>query len=192
MASHGASVLQHHFENQEQQKEASSLGMWVFLLTELMFFGGMFMAYLAYRQIYPESFAAASSMLNVSLGASNTVVLICSSLTMALAVRCAATGYRQMTVVFLTLTLLLGSTFLGIKGIEYHDKFVHHEVPGAQFPSTQLARGRGYVARQFVFRALLRHDRFARQPHDHRRRHSNFPDRPGSPGGLLARMAHPG
>jgi cytochrome c oxidase subunit 3 len=133
LASHGATVLRHHFENEEQQKEASSLGMWVFLLTELMFFGGMFMAYLAYRQHYPDAFAAASSKLNVTLGAVNTVVLICSSLTMAMAVHSAALGKQKMIVLFLTATLLLGGVFLGVKAKEYHDKFVHHEVPGANF-----------------------------------------------------------
>jgi cytochrome c oxidase subunit 3 len=131
--SHGATLLRHHFENEDQQKEASSLGMWVFLLTEIMFFGGMFMAYLAYRQLYPEAFAAASSKLDVTLGAMNTVVLICSSLTMAMAVHSAALGKQKMIVVYLIATLLLGGVFLGIKTKEYHDKFVHHEVPGANF-----------------------------------------------------------
>jgi cytochrome c oxidase subunit 3 len=131
--SHGATVLRHHFENEEQQKEASSLGMWVFLLTEIMFFGGMFMAYLAYRQLYPDSFAAASSKLNVTLGAMNTVVLICSSLTMAMAVHSAALGKQKAIVLYLVATLFLGSIFLGIKAKEYSDKFVHHEVPGANF-----------------------------------------------------------
>ena len=107
--------------------------MWVFLLTEIMFFGGMFMAYLAYRQIYPDSFAAASSKLDVTLGAMNTVVLICSSLTMAMAVHSAALGKQKMIVFYLVATLALGSVFLGIKTKEYHDKFVHHEVPGADF-----------------------------------------------------------
>ena len=132
MASH-STVLRHHFENEDQQKEASSLGMWVFLLTEIMFFGGMFMAYLAYRQIYPDSFAAASSKLDVTLGAMNTLVLIGSSLTMAMAVHSAALGKKNLIVLFLVATLLLGSVFLGIKAKEYHDKFVHHEVPGANF-----------------------------------------------------------
>jgi cytochrome c oxidase subunit 3 len=132
LASH-STVLRHHFENEDQQKEASSLGMWVFLLTEIMFFGGMFMAYLAYRQIYPDSFAAASSKLDVTLGAMNTLVLIGSSLTMAMAVHSAALGKKNLIVLFLVATLLLGSVFLGIKAKEYHDKFVHHEVPGANF-----------------------------------------------------------
>jgi cytochrome c oxidase subunit 3 len=132
--SHGtATLLRHHFENEDQQKEASSLGMWVFLLTEIMFFGGMFMAYLAYRQLYPDAFAAASFKLSIPLGASNTIVLICSSLTMAMAVHSAALGKKNATVIFLILTLILGCVFLGIKGIEYHDKWVHHEVPGANF-----------------------------------------------------------
>jgi cytochrome c oxidase subunit 3 len=132
--SHGtATVLRHHFENEEQQKEASSLGMWVFLLTEIMFFGGMFMAYLAYRQLYPDSFAAASFKLDIPLGAANTVVLIVSSLTMAMAVHSAAVGKQKLIVLFLILTLILGFVFLGIKSVEYYDKFVHHEVPGANF-----------------------------------------------------------
>jgi len=132
LASH-ATTLRHHFENQEQQQEASSLGMWVFLLTEIMFFGGMFMAYLAYRQIYSESFAAASSKLDVTLGAVNTIVLICSSLTMAMAVRSAAVGKQKMIVFFLIATLFFGGIFLGVKAKEYHDKYVHHEIPGANF-----------------------------------------------------------
>jgi cytochrome c oxidase subunit III len=141
LASHGATVLRHHFENEEQQKEASSLGMWVFLLTEIMFFGGMFMAYLAYRQLYPDSFAAASFKLNIPLGATNTIVLICSSLTMAMAVHSAATGKQRLIVIFLILTLILGFVFLGIKGVEYHDKFVHHEVPGPNFHPEDWPKG---------------------------------------------------
>jgi len=133
LASHEATVLRHHFENEEQQKEASSLGMWVFLLTEIMFFGGMFMAYLAYRQQFPEVFAAASFKLNIPLGATNTIVLICSSLTMAMSVHSAALGKQRATVIYLILTLILGFAFLGIKGVEYYDKFQHNEVPGANF-----------------------------------------------------------
>jgi cytochrome c oxidase subunit 3 len=132
LASH-ATALRHHFQNDDQQKEASSLGMWVFLLTEIMFFGGMFMAYLAYRQLYPEAFAAASFKLNIKLGAANTIVLIVSSFTMASAVHAAAVGKQKLTVICLILTLILGFAFLGIKTIEYMDKFEHHEVPGANF-----------------------------------------------------------
>ena len=84
--------LQHHFYSMEQQLEASVLGMWVFLVTEIMFFGGMFMIYILYRVLYPEAWVLGSNHLNVPLGALNTAVLICSSLTMALAVRSAQVG----------------------------------------------------------------------------------------------------
>jgi cytochrome c oxidase subunit III len=127
------STVQHHFENAEQQKDASTVGMWVFLVTEVMFFGGLFLAYFVYRQAYPAAFASASNKTNLLIGAANTTVLICSSLTMALAVRCAAVGKKNLIVLFLVLTLLLGGTFLGVKAYEYHDKWVHHEVPGHNF-----------------------------------------------------------
>jgi cytochrome c oxidase subunit 3 len=132
LASHSA-ALQHHFEDAEQQKDASTIGMWVFLLTEIMFFGGLFLAYFVYRQAYPAAFASASNKTNLLIGAANTTVLICSSLTMALAVHFAAVGKKQLLVLFLILTLLLGGTFLGVKGYEYYDKYVHHEIPGAHF-----------------------------------------------------------
>ena len=125
--------LQHHFYSMEQQLEASTLGMWVFLVTEVMFFGGMFMAYLAYRVMYPEAWLAGSNHLNVPLGALNTAVLICSSLTMVLAVRAAQIGSRSGQIVNLILTILLGTVFLVVKYFEYKDKFVHHLVPGPNF-----------------------------------------------------------
>ena len=126
-------TLKHHFENAEQQKDASTVGMWVFLVTEIMFFGGLFLAYFAYRQAYPAAFASASNKTNLWIGAVNTTVLICSSLTMALGVNAAALGKRGLLILFLVLTLLLGSVFLGVKAYEYHDKWVHHEVPGEHF-----------------------------------------------------------
>ena len=127
------SALQHHFENAEQQRDASTIGMWSFLLTEIMFFGGLFLAYFAYRQAYPLAFASASLKTDLWLGAANTTVLIGSSLTMALAVHFAAIGKRQLLVLFLILTLILGGVFLGVKAYEYHDKWVHHEIPGPHF-----------------------------------------------------------
>ncbi len=143
MDSHGAVVsseadaphghVEHHFEDAAQQKDAATVGMWVFLVTEVMFFGGMFLAYFAYRQAYPAAFASASNKTNLLIGAANTTVLICSSLTMAFAVRCAAIGKKNLVVLFLILTMLLGGTFLGVKAYEYHDKWVHHEVPGHNF-----------------------------------------------------------
>jgi cytochrome c oxidase subunit 3 len=126
--------LQHHFDDMAQQSEASTLGMWVFLVTEIMFFGGLFTAYLVYRHASPEGFAEASHHLNVAWGAVNTIVLIVSSLTMALGVRAAQTSAPPRTQVgWILATMVLGAMFLGVKAIEYTDKFRHHLVPGPNF-----------------------------------------------------------
>jgi cytochrome c oxidase subunit 3 len=125
--------LQHHFYSMEQQLEASILGMWVFLVTEVMFFGGLFMAYIVYRTAYPEAWEKSSQELNVILGGVNTAVLICSSLTMALAVRAAQVGSRMGQVVNLILTIIFGTVFLVVKYFEYASKFEHHLVPGPHF-----------------------------------------------------------
>src|SRR4051794_18238608 len=101
--------LQHHFEDLGQQHEASTLGMWAFLTTEILFFGGVLMAYWVYRIMYPEAWALGAAQQNWRLGAANTIVLIISSLTMALAVRNAQLGRRMGVVVMLVLTLLFGS-----------------------------------------------------------------------------------
>jgi cytochrome c oxidase subunit 3 len=111
---HGHPALQHHFENMEQQREAGTLGMWVFLVTEIMFFGGMFLAYTIYRWEFPGAFASASNHLDITLGAVNTGVLILSSFTMAMAVYFTQVGKTRLQVWCLVLTLLLGLTFLGI------------------------------------------------------------------------------
>jgi cytochrome c oxidase subunit 3 len=124
---------QHQFDDAAQQRHASWLGMWIFLATEVMFFGGLFTGYAFYRSAYPLAFADASNHLEVWLGAINTAVLICSSFTMALAVHSAETGRRKALVNFLLLTIVLGSVFLGIKFSEYHAKFVEHLVPGVSF-----------------------------------------------------------
>jgi cytochrome c oxidase subunit 3 len=126
-------ALRHHFASREQQKDASTLGMWVFLVTEVMFFGGMFTAYVVYRTWYPQAFAAASHHLDIVLGGLNTAVLIASSLTMALAVRAGQLGARRALMLFLILTMALGSVFLGVKAVEWHHKFVEHHVPGPNF-----------------------------------------------------------
>jgi len=126
-------ALQHHFESLEQQLEASTLGMWLFLVTEVMFFGGMLCAYMLYRIWYPVAWAEGSNELNIVMGGTNTAVLIFSSLTMALAVRSAQTGHRKGTMVFLVLTMVLGLTFLVIKFFEYKEKFELHHVPGPNF-----------------------------------------------------------
>ncbi|HEX7136908.1 MAG TPA: cytochrome c oxidase subunit 3 family protein [Vicinamibacterales bacterium] len=126
-------ALAHHFDNLDQQREATTLGMWVFLVTEVLFFGGLFMVYTVYRSWYPDAFAAASHELDVVLGTVNTAVLITSSLTMALAVHAAQLNQRKLLTMFLVLTILLGATFLGIKSVEYYHKFVEHHIPGPGF-----------------------------------------------------------
>src|SRR5262249_49958784 len=119
---HAHRSLQHHFEDMEQQREAGTLGMWVFLVTELMFFGGMFLAYTLYRSKFPADFASASNHLDITLGAVNTAVLIVSSFTMASAVYFTQVGKQRPQILCLVMTLVLGLTFLGIKAVEYYDK----------------------------------------------------------------------
>jgi len=132
---HGHPALQHHFENMEQQREAGTLGMWVFLVTEIMFFGGMFLAYTLYRSTYPDAFATASNHLDITLGAVNTGVLILSSFTMAMAVYFTQIGKQRPQVLCLILTLILGVTFLGIKAVEYKAKYDDRLIPGSLIPS---------------------------------------------------------
>jgi cytochrome c oxidase subunit 3 len=127
------SWLKHHFDDPAQQFDSAVLGMWAFLLTEIMFFGGMFGAYTIYRASYPGAFAATSQYMDVTLGAINTAVLICSSLTMALAVRAAQLGQRNLIILMLILTLIFGFAFLGVKAYEYHSKYVEHLIPGLGF-----------------------------------------------------------
>ena len=130
---HAGAAQAHHFDSPAQQREAATLGMWVFLVTEIMFFGGLFLAYVVYRSMFPHAFAAASHELDIVLGTTNTAVLIASSLTMALAVRSAQLGRRLSVILCLILTMALGGVFLGIKAYEYHHKFVEGLVPGAGF-----------------------------------------------------------
>jgi len=126
-------ALLHHFATKEQQKNSASLGMWLFLAQEIMFFGGMFCAYLVYRYKYFGDFGSASQTLNIWYGAINTGVLLCSSLTVVLSVRAAQLNKRKALTGWLVLTILLGLVFLGIKGIEYNEKFENHHVPGPSF-----------------------------------------------------------
>ena len=130
---HHHPAQQHHFDDLDQQQEASTLGMWLFLVTEIMFFGGLFTAYMVYRMWYPVAWAEASQKLNVWMGLGNTIVLIGSSLTMALAVRSSQLGQNKATMRWLFLTMALGLVFLVVKGFEYREKFVLHEVPGPNF-----------------------------------------------------------
>ncbi len=139
--------LVHHFADLDQQREASALGMWIFLVTEIMFFGGFFAAYAIYRHLYYDAFSAGSHHLSWRIGFLNTLVLIGSSLTMAMAVYSAAVGKRKAIVTWLVLTILLGGTFLGVKYFEYGEKIapclgdgLHAGclVPGPRFDPTAL------------------------------------------------------
>ena len=132
---HSHPALQHHFENMEQQRDAGTLGMWVFLVTEIMFFGGMFLAYTLYRSEHGAAFASASNHLDITLGAVNTGVLILSSFTMAMAVYFTQIGKSRPQIFSLILTIILGLTFLGIKAVEYRAKYNDSLIPGHLIPS---------------------------------------------------------
>jgi cytochrome c oxidase subunit 3 len=130
---HRTGELYGHFETLEQQKESAALGMWIFLVTEVLFFGGLFLTYTINRHAFNAAFGAGSNTLDLKLGGFNTVVLIMSSLTMAMAVWSAQVGKKQLVSLFLIATLGLGTVFLGVKVIEYKQKFDHHLIPGYGF-----------------------------------------------------------
>ena len=127
------STLAHHFESYEQQRESASLGMWLFISQEIMFFGGLFAAYMVYRAQHSVAFQLGSHHLDIGLGGFNTVVLILSSLTMALAVREAQLGRGKNIVKFLAATIVLALVFLGVKVVEYSAKWEDHLIPGDNF-----------------------------------------------------------
>jgi cytochrome c oxidase subunit III len=135
-------ALAHHFNDLTQQRQAAELGMWLFLVTEFMFFGGLFLAYLVYRRWYPAEFAAGSHTMD---GTVNTAVLLTSSLTMALAVAAAERGRQRAVAGLLAATLALGVVFLAVKAYEYHHKYEHGHIPFANLPfeyaGTQAYRG---------------------------------------------------
>jgi cytochrome c oxidase subunit 3 len=134
VASHGHDDhLAHHFDTPAQQFDASKLGMWLFLVTEVLFFAGLFCVYAVYRRLHPELFAYGAQFLDVRMGALNTVVLITSSFTMAMAVWAAQHGHQRQLMTYLLLTLLGGLLFLGIKYVEYSSKFDEGLVWGAGF-----------------------------------------------------------
>jgi cytochrome c oxidase subunit 3 len=138
---YGPPAVPHQFADRAQQAEVSILGMWVFLVTEILFFGGLFLTYSVYRYWYPSAFAAASHEMIVWAGTLNTVVLITSSLTMALAVHAAQAGQRRALIACLIATMMLGCVFLGVKAFEYRAEFLEHHVPGSGFQfEGELAR----------------------------------------------------
>jgi cytochrome c oxidase subunit 3 len=123
----------HQFDNPVQQRDAAVFGMWVFLVTEIMFFGGLFAGYTVYRTMYPHAFAIASQYSDVTMGAVNTAVLICSSLTMVLAVQSAELGRNRALILYLVATIFFGVIFLLVKAYEYHAKWEEQVVPGFNF-----------------------------------------------------------
>ena len=125
----------HYFDSMEQQSQATTLGMWLFMAQEIMFFGGLFAAYTIYRLIYSDTWHVGSDIVRHALtwGLINTVVLILSSLTVVFAVQSARKGSKNGILGWLFLTLILGGVFLGIKGIEYKAKFDEYLVPGYNF-----------------------------------------------------------
>jgi cytochrome c oxidase subunit 3 len=137
--------LAHHFDTPLQQFDAGKLGIWLFLTTEILLFSGMFCAYAVYRHNHPEVFEYADHWLNPTLGGLNTLVLIFSSFTMAWAVRAAQLGQQKLLVRLLTITLLCGVVFLGVKFVEYKDKWQHATLPGA-FYDPKHAPGGGHHA----------------------------------------------
>jgi cytochrome c oxidase subunit 3 len=126
-------TVHEQFDDMPQQKEASTLGMWTFLATEILFFGGMFLSYIVYRHAYPSAFAAASRHTIVLYGTVNTAILLTSSLTMALAVQAAQLGRVRSLVRYLVITVLFGCCFLAVKGLEYREDIHQHLWPGPHF-----------------------------------------------------------
>lgn len=144
MSAEASAALRPQFDDAEQQRGAAHLGIWLFLATEILFFGALFGAYAITRIDYSAAFAAASRLTNVVLATLNTAVLLTSSLTMALGVHAARRGERRAVVGWLAFTAALGLAFLAIKGVEYHQDFVENLVPGADFsfagPGREQAR----------------------------------------------------
>jgi cytochrome c oxidase subunit 3 len=138
--------LAHHFDTPEQQFDSGKLGMWLFLATEVLLFGGLFCAYTVYRSMHPEIFHWGHQFLDVKMGGTNTIVLICSSLTMAWAVRCAQLGQRRGLIIGLLLTLACAAGFMGIKYVEYSHKIHMGLLWGTNFNPQLEHEGHGGTA----------------------------------------------
>ena len=128
-------ALHEQFANPNQQRETASFGMWIFIISEMMLFGGLFVAFTVYRMYYPQAFDDGSAGMDIVLGSINTAVLICSSFTMALAVYSAEVGSRKLVSAFLVLTMIIGAVFLAIKFTEYYKHFLDHKAPAVWFDS---------------------------------------------------------
>lgn len=156
MAKPSALVLREQFSTPVQQREASMLAMWIFIMTEVMLFGGMFLAFTVYRMYFSEAFIAGSADMNIILGSINTAVLICSSFTMALAVHSAETGKQRLLSVFLIATMFLGAVFLAIKFSEYYLHYLDHRVPGVSFyfPGAEAPHAEMFFVLYFLMTGL--------------------------------------
>jgi cytochrome c oxidase subunit III len=146
-------ALREQFATPEQQRKSASVGMWIFIITEVMLFGGLFTAFTVYRHSYTLAFDKGSADMDHVLGAVNTAVLICSSFTMALAVHSAELGKRKLLALFLVLTMIIGAAFLGIKFTEYYIHYQDHKVPGVWFEETGPTAGP--VQMFFVFYFIM-------------------------------------
>ena len=154
---HGADPrLAHHFSSLERQVDASRLGMWLFLCTEVLLFAGLFTGYAVYRYSFPVAFAASSRTSEIWAGTLNTVVLITSSLTVALAIHFVRAGHQRAAVVCLLITLAFALVFLGVKAIEYTAHFHEHQLPGRyyRFEGVRLPGAEMYWAVYFLMTGL--------------------------------------
>ena len=156
MAEPEALILREQFRSPVQQRETATLGMWIFLATEVMLFGGLFLAFTVYRMYNPQAFIAGSADMNIVLGAINTAVLIGSSFTMALAVHSAEAGLQKPLTGFLACTMLLGAVFLAIKFTEYYLHYLDHRVPGPgfSFPGVNSSRAEMFFLLYFIMTGL--------------------------------------
>lgn len=139
------SFLQHHFADVHQQKDSASLGMWLFLATEILMFGGLFCAYAIYRAWHPEMFYNAHVHLDIAMGTTNTIVLITSSLTMALAIRCIQLGNVKASIYNMLATVGLAATFMVIKYFEYSHKIHEGMLPGKYYTFTGIEGSNPHV-----------------------------------------------
>lgn len=148
-----ASHVHAHFVSSEQQFDSAKMGMWLFLVTEVLLFSGMFVAYTVYRIGHPEVFAQSSELLDWRLGGLNTLVLLASSFTVALSIHFAQRDEREKVAVLLILTLLCAAAFMVVKYFEYSDKFAHGVFPGAAFSPHGESHGLDYAAYDIPYAA---------------------------------------
>jgi cytochrome c oxidase subunit III len=154
---HDDPTLQHHFATKEQQFDTSKIGMWLFLTTEILMFGGLFVGFGLMQAKFPEAFLQAHHHLDKSLGALNTIVLLVSSWTMVMGVNAAQTNQQQKTVRYLVITILLACVFLVIKYVEYSHKFADHLLPGMFYghQAEDLIKGTHGYATFFAFYFMM-------------------------------------